>query len=184
MWVRAEIARAPSLGTTHNNCARIRLINGDRQKWIALVVTKSDIESWMVLLDQRMLKDQRFDFIAYLNPLNRLCCLHHRSCSRVELGRILEIIRQSLPKIRCLANIDDASKIILELVRTRRDGNGTRRRSLYRHRYFFDLAGVFAGAAFFVATDFLAADFIGAFFAAVLFPAVSTGTGKPSNGAR
>jgi hypothetical protein len=90
----------------------------------------------------------------------------------MQLGRILEIIRQSLAKIRSLADIDHASKVILELIRTRRGGNGTRRRSLYRHLYFFDLAGVFAGAAFFVATDFLAADFTGAFFAAVFFPAV------------
>jgi hypothetical protein len=42
---------------------------------------------------------------------------------------------------------------------------------LYRHRYFFGLAGVFAGAGFFLATAVFVAAFAGTFFAAVFLDA-------------
>jgi hypothetical protein len=70
MWIWPEVPRSLSLCSTHDNCSRICLVNGDRQKGIALVVAKSDIESRVVLLDERVLENKRFDFVSHLNPFD------------------------------------------------------------------------------------------------------------------
>jgi hypothetical protein len=70
MWIRTEVARSFSLGSSHNDSSRVRLVDCHCQKRITLVVTKTNIKAGMVLLDERVLKNKSFNLIAHLNPLD------------------------------------------------------------------------------------------------------------------
>ena len=174
--IGTEITRTFSLRSTHHNRTGKLLIDSHCQEWITLIISQSHVETRMVLLNKRIFKNECFHLITNFDPFHGMCCLHHGSRAGMQLRWILKIVRQPLSKIRCFAYINDTPMLILELIRTWCYRNRASWWTLNRHGYFFDLAGAFAGAAFFFATVFFAST---GFFALGAF-----GSGIPSNGAR
>jgi len=79
MSVRAEVLRSrPSLAPHHRGSGPF-LCPGDGQEWVRLVVPQPDIESGLVLLDERVLEHQGFDLGFGNYPVNRFRCTDHRS---------------------------------------------------------------------------------------------------------
>ena len=125
-----------------------------------------------MLFDKGVLKHECFHFIAHLNPFNRVRGSDHVGCARMQLRHILKITRQARTKICGLADIDDSSEFIFELIRTWRGRNSSGRWSLYSHDYFLVFAldlTVLVAAGFFVADFFAAAGFFTAAFGAAFF---------------
>ncbi|CAB5067940.1 unannotated protein [freshwater metagenome] len=114
---RPEVAPALPLAPTGNHCARPLLVLTHGEERIALVVPETNVEPRSVLLDQRVLEHQRLDLVANLDPLHRLGGSHHLGRARVQVARVLEIVGQTTPQRRRLADVDHPALRVLELVR-------------------------------------------------------------------
>ena len=78
---------------------------------------------------RRVLEHQRLDLVAHLDPLDRLGGRDHLRGARMQVARVLEVVRQALAEARRLADVDHPAVGVLELVRARglgdRAGRGT-----------------------------------------------------------
>jgi hypothetical protein len=127
--IRPEVAHTLALAATHHHRPRVLLVERHGQERVALVVAQADVEPRPVLLDEAVLEHERLDLVAHLDPLDRLGRRHHLCRTRVQVARVLEVVRQPLAQARRLAHVDDATLRIFELVRARRIGNRAGRRS-------------------------------------------------------
>ena len=123
MRVGAEVSGPLSLAPTHHESPGPHVVHGDRQERIGLVVAKANVETRPVLLDERVLEHQRLDLVANRRPLDGLCGLDHLASPRMQVARCLEIIREALPKIGRLADVNHSSVYVLELIRARNFGD-------------------------------------------------------------
>ena len=129
MCVGAEVSSALALVTAHYQRSRKLLVDRDRKERVALVVAETHVEARVVLFDEAVLEHQSLDLVAYLDPFHRRCGGHHLRRARVQVARILEVVRQSLTQAGRLTHIDDAPVLVLELVRTGGLGNRSGRRA-------------------------------------------------------
>ncbi len=128
--VRAEVARALALRSTHDRGAGPLVVQGDGQERVALVVAQADVEPRLVLLDEAVLEHERLDVVADLDPLDGLRRGHHLGGAGGQVPGVLEVVRQALAEALGLAHVDDPPVGILELVGARRVGDRARGRSL------------------------------------------------------
>ena len=189
MRVRTEISSAFLSDTTHYNRPWPLLIHRHSQEGITLVIAQANIKTGSMLLYERVLKNQCFDFVTNFYPLKRMCGRDHGRCSRVQLGHILKIVSHSRSQVRCFANVNDSAKFISELIRPWRRWYRARSWSFNRHDYFFAgvlrFAAVVGLGAVFFAAGFVAAAFFSVVFFTTVFCAVSIGMDfKPNIGAK
>ena len=121
--IRAEIAGSLALASSHHQGSGPFVVDGDGEKGVTLVVPQPHVEARTVLLDQRVFEHQRLDLVAHRGPLDRLGGLDHLSGARVQVARRLEVVRQTLPEVRRLADVDHPTMHVLELVRAGRLGD-------------------------------------------------------------
>ena len=114
-----EILGAFSLAPAHHHCPRPLFIQSDGQKRITLVISQAHVEPWAVLLDEVVLQHQGCNFAVYLDPHHFSRSIDHRCSTCVQQCGVNEIARHSRAQIRSLADIDDASKLVLKLIRAR-----------------------------------------------------------------
>ncbi|CAB4631485.1 unannotated protein [freshwater metagenome] len=129
--VGPEVSSSLSLIAPHHRGTRPVIIDCDREERVTLVVTKVNVEPWLMLLDQAVLEHERFELVANLNPLHSFCRGHHLSGTGSQVDRILEIVRQTRAKTFGLTHIDDAAVDVFELIRAGLVGNRAGRRSLH-----------------------------------------------------
>ncbi len=113
-----EIFCTFALSTSHHHGPRPLLINRDSQKRVTLVVSKANIESRRISINQTVLKNQRLYFIAHFNPLDTLRRFNHVVCSRMQTVGLGEITVYAGAQIVGLANVNHSACTILKLVRT------------------------------------------------------------------
>ena len=119
MAVRPEVAHALALATPHDHRPGPRLVDGDGEERVALVVAQPDVEPRAVLLDQRPLQHQRLDLVAHRRPLDGLGHFDHLGRPRGHVPGVAEVVRQPVAEARRLADVDDPALGVLELVRAR-----------------------------------------------------------------
>ncbi len=123
MGVRAEVADASALGTTHDLQAGELLVQGHREARVALVVPVTDVEARIELLDPRVLELERFDLRQDHGPVDRRRGRHHVLGTGVEVVYIGEVVRQPGAKVLRLAHVHDAAVLVGEPVHARSLGN-------------------------------------------------------------
>lgn len=116
IWTK--ISRAFALATSHHHCSRPLLIYRYGQKWITLVVSQPNVESWRISIDQTMFKNQCFNFITYFYPFDTLRRLHHVARTRMQTFNLGEVAVDSRTQIVGLTNVDNPPCSVLELIRT------------------------------------------------------------------
>ncbi|CAB4879630.1 unannotated protein [freshwater metagenome] len=114
--VGPEVPGALALCLAHDRHTRELVRHRDSQVGIGLVVTEFHVETWVVLLDPRVLEGERLDLSADHDPVDVHGGLHHRGRSRMQGRRILEVARQSGTQIARLSDIDHASVVIAKPV--------------------------------------------------------------------
>ena len=107
--VGTEISSPRTFAPTHDGRPRPFVRNRDREEWIALIVAKSYVKSRTVLFDQVVLEHERFELVAYLDPLDAVCRGHHRGGSWMLRRAIDEVGRDARTQVLRLADIDDAA---------------------------------------------------------------------------
>ena len=88
--------------------ARI-LLRRDLDVRISLVVPQQDIEARLVLLDQVVLKRQRFLLVIHKNVVQRDSDAHQRAGLRLSQPLVGKIIANPRPQVFSLAHIDNSS---------------------------------------------------------------------------
>ena len=129
--IRAEVLRALVLRSAPDHRSRPLVRQGDGEEGVALVVTQPDVEARPELLDEAVLEHERLDLGAHRDPLDRLRGHHHLRRLRVQQRRVPEVAVQPGPERLRLADVDDPTFRILELIRARLLGDRACRRSLH-----------------------------------------------------
>ena len=127
MRVRTEVFGSLTLSSSHHHRSWPLFIEGQGKKWVAFVVTQTDIETRSMLFDEVELQHQSFYFVTYLNPFHSGSCSHHGRSTRMQDARLLEVIRQPLPEVFSFTNVNYFAVCVTKLVRPRRFGNRTGR---------------------------------------------------------
>ena len=127
MRVRTKVFGPLALPSAHHHCTWPLLIEREGEKWITLIVTKTNVEARSMLFDEIELQHQRFYFITYFNPFHCFGCSNHCRRSGMQNTRVLEVVRQSLPQVCRFTYVNDLAVRITELVRPRRFWNGAGR---------------------------------------------------------
>jgi hypothetical protein len=91
-WSEVAIASFPF--TPHDRCSWPFVAQSDGKKGVRLIVSESDVKSWLMPLNQAVFQHERIDFRRYLNPFDRRCCLQHLCGPRMEVADVLEIAVQ------------------------------------------------------------------------------------------
>ena len=129
--VRAEVPRALATPPTHDRRPGPLVGQRDRQERVRLVVHQTHVEAGAVLLDEGVLQHEGLDLVADLDPLHRGRRRHHLRRSRMHVAGVLEVVRQALTQRLGLADVDDATVGVLELVAAGCVRDAARRRSLH-----------------------------------------------------
>ena len=123
-----EVPRALGFGAPPHHGPGPVVTHGDGEERVALVVAQPDVEPRPVLLDEVVLQHQRHDLVADLDPLDALGGGDHVSGAIREQRRVDEVVGQAAAEALGLADVDDATVPVLELVGPGgvRDGAGRR----------------------------------------------------------
>ena len=92
MRIRTEISGPLALSPPHDGRSWPFIRRRHGEEGVTLVVSKPDVESRSVLLDQVVLEHQCLEFIAHLDPLDTVCSRNHCCGSRV-LRRTIDEVR-------------------------------------------------------------------------------------------
>src|SRR5690606_33398814 len=112
--IRPEIARSRDAVVARDHDAR-RLV-GERHGHVgvALVVTELDVVGRSELLDPGVFQLQSLDVAAHDRPLDLGCRQHHMPGALVQAPQRLEVVRETLPQIHGLADVQNSAGGIRE----------------------------------------------------------------------
>ncbi len=95
MHIGTEVANAFAAFTAEHHRPRPFFIHSDRHKRETLIILQPNIEPRLMLLDQGVLEQQSFDFVAYFNPLNFVGKAHHARSTGMQSLWVCEVARNT-----------------------------------------------------------------------------------------
>ena len=120
--VGSKIARAALVLLARELDGRICGALGDGNEGIALVVTIVDVEGRIVLLDEVLLKNERFGLVVHHDVVEECDLLHHeRDLEPLVLAR--HVLHHARTQIDCLADVQDLALGVLPKIATRSLGH-------------------------------------------------------------
>ena len=145
--VRTVVLRPAALPSAHHGRLRPLVVQRDREVRVRLVVAVADVVARLVLLDQRVLEQQRLHLAGHDDPLDAARGGHQRLRPREQRRRRAEVVRDALADAPRLADVQDAAVAVAEQVDartvrergqlrplTRGEVDGLESRSCARHR--------------------------------------------------
>jgi hypothetical protein len=112
--VRAEVGAVATVALAREVHAREVLIQADRDVGVRLVVAQPDVEARLVLLDERLLGEQRLGLGGDHERLDVVDLVGQRG--RPVQGRVAEVARDALLERLRLADVDDPAAAVTEQV--------------------------------------------------------------------
>jgi hypothetical protein len=116
MSERSEISVSALSFSAHDRRSRPFISKSDRQKWVRLVISKADVETRLVALNEAVFEHQSIHFSRNFDPFHRSGCRYHLHCSRVKISRVLKITIEAIPQTLSLSDVNDPTVAVLELV--------------------------------------------------------------------
>ena len=121
--IGTEIAHALTALTASHHCARVHIIDRNRQVRVRLIVTERNIEPRRKLLNPGVFELQRFHFARHHGPLHTRRRMHHRIGLRAQRLRGRKVAVEAVAQVLCLTHVDDAAIGITKTVNARVGGD-------------------------------------------------------------